>query len=158
MNAVGIDVSKKKSTVSICQPGNVVLLPPRDFRHTLSSINELIETISNLDGETKVCMEHTGRYYEPIAARLSAAGIFVSAVNPKLIRDFGNESLRAPKTDKADSSTAPPAATAARSGSILSTPTGMWTASVGNLSAPSPSITETGAIERGTISALIKPK
>ena len=103
MNAVGIDVSKKKSTVSICQPGNVVLLPPRDFRHTLSSINELIETISNLDGETKVCMEHTGRYYEPIAARLSAAGIFVSAVNPKLIRDFGNESLRAPKTDKADS-------------------------------------------------------
>ena len=103
MNAVGIDVSKKKSTVTIRQPGDLVLLPPKDYRHTQSSINELIATIKGLDGETKVCMEHTGRYYEPIAHWLSAAGIFVSAVNPKLIKDFGDESLRAPKTDKADS-------------------------------------------------------
>ncbi len=103
MNAVGIDVSKKKSTVTIRQPGDVVLMPPRDYRHTWSSINELIATINGLDGETKVCMEHTGRYYEPMASWLTNAGIFVSAVNPKLIRDFGDESLRAPKTDKADS-------------------------------------------------------
>lgn len=103
MNAVGIDVAKKKSTVTIRQPGDIVLLPPRDYRHTQSSINELIATIKGLNGETKVCMEHTGRYYEPMAAWLSAAGIFVSAVNPKLVRDFGDESLRAPKTDKADS-------------------------------------------------------
>ena len=103
MNAVGIDVSKKKSTVTIRQPGDVVLLPPRDYRHTQSSINELIATIKGLDGETKVCLEHTGRYYEPMASWLSSAGIFVSAVNPKLIKDYGNESLRAPKTDKADS-------------------------------------------------------
>ena len=103
MNAVGIDVSKKKSIVTIRLPGDVVLLPPRDYRHTQSSIRELIAIIKGLDGETKVCMEHTGRYYEPMAHWLSAAGIFVSAVNPKLIRDFGDESLRAPKTDKADS-------------------------------------------------------
>ena len=103
MNAVGIDVSKKKSTVTIRQPGDIVLLPPRDYRHTQSSINELIATIKGLDGETKVCMEHTGRYYEPMASWLTNAGIFVSAVNPKLIRDYGDESLRAPKTDKADS-------------------------------------------------------
>ena len=103
MNAVGIDVSKKKSTVTIRQPGDLVLLPPRDYRHTQSSINELIATIKGLDGETKVCMEHTGRYYEPMASWLTNAGIFVSAVNPKLIRDYGDESLRAPKTDKADS-------------------------------------------------------
>ena len=103
MNAVGIDVSKKKSTVTIRQSGDLVLLPPRDYRHTQSSINELIATIKGLDGETKVCMEHTGRYYEPMASWLTNAGIFVSAVNPKLIKDFGDESLRAPKTDKADS-------------------------------------------------------
>ena len=48
-------------------------------------------------------MEHTGRYYEPVATWLSDAGIFVSAVNPVLIKDFGDDSLRAPKTDKADS-------------------------------------------------------
>ena len=102
MNAVGIDVSKGKSTVTIRQPGDVVVLPPRDFRHTQSSINELIATIKGLGGETKVCMEHTGKYYEPMASWLSAAGIFVSAVNPMLIKDFGSESIRTPKTDKAD--------------------------------------------------------
>ena len=71
--------------------------------HTQSAINDLIGLIRKLDGETKVCMEHTGRYYEPIATWLSDTGIFVSAVNPILIRDFGDDSLRTPKTDKADS-------------------------------------------------------
>ena len=103
MNAVGIDVSKGKSTVTIRRPGDVVLMPPRDIPHTQSAITALIHQIKALDGETKVCMEHTGRYYEPVAAWLSDAGIFVSAVNPILIRDFGDDSLRNPKTDKADS-------------------------------------------------------
>lgn len=103
MNAVGIDVSKGKSTVTIRRPGDVILMPPCDIPHTQSAINALIERIRSLDGETKVCMEHTGRYYEPIATWLSDAGIFVSAVNPILIKDFGDDSLRTPKTDKADS-------------------------------------------------------
>lgn len=103
MNAVGIDVSKGKSTVTIHRPGDVVIMPPRDVPHTQSAINELISQIKGLDGETKACMEHTGRYYEPVAMWLSDAGIFVSAVNPILVRDFGDDSLHAPKTDKADS-------------------------------------------------------
>lgn len=50
-------------------------------------------------------MEHTGRYYEPVARQLSNAGLFVSAVNPKLISDYQDEdnSLRKVKSDKADS-------------------------------------------------------
>ena len=103
MNAVGIDVSKGKSTVTIRRPGDVVVMPPCDIPHTQSAINCLIEQLQSLDGETKVCMEHTGRYYEPVATWLSDAGIFVSAVNPILIRDFADDSLRTPKTDKADS-------------------------------------------------------
>ena len=103
MNAVGIDVSKGKSTVTIRRPGDLVLMPPCDIPHTQSAINDLIDLIRGLDGDTKVCMEHTGRYYEPVATWLSDAGIFVSAVNPMLIRDFGDDSLRSPKTDKADS-------------------------------------------------------
>ena len=103
MNAVGIDVSKGKSTVTIRRPGDIVLMPPCDIPHTQSAINDLIERIRGLDGDTKVCMEHTGRYYEPVATWLSDAGIFVSAVNPILIKDFGDDSLRSPKTDKADS-------------------------------------------------------
>ena len=103
MNAVGIDVSKGKSTVTIRRPGDVILMPPRDIPHTQSAITELISQIKDLEGETKVCMEHTGRYYEPVATWLSDADIFVSAVNPILIKNFGDDSLRAPKTDKADS-------------------------------------------------------
>ena len=37
-----------------------------------------------------------------MASWLSDAGIFVSAVNPILVKEFGDDSLRAPKTDKAD--------------------------------------------------------
>ena len=103
MNAVGIDVSKGKSTVTIRRPGDIVVMSPRDIPHTQSAINDLIAQIKELDGDTKVCMEHTGRYYEPVATWLSDAGIFVSAVNPMLIKEFGDDSLRSPKTDKADS-------------------------------------------------------
>ena len=39
-------------------------------------------------------MEHTGRYYEALAHQLSAADLFVSAVNPKLVKDFNNDSLQ----------------------------------------------------------------
>ena len=103
INAVGIDVSKRKSTVTIRRPGDDIVLDPVDIPHTRSSIRELIDLINSLDGDTKVCLECTGRYYEPMASTLSNAGIFVSAVNPLLINMFGDESLRAVKTDKADS-------------------------------------------------------
>ena len=45
-------------------------------------------------------MEATGIYYEPIARRLHEHGIFVSVVNPMLISDFGENTLRKAKTDK----------------------------------------------------------
>ena len=50
-------------------------------------------------------MEHTGRYYESIAKVLHEAGLYVSyvsAVSPLLIKEYGNNSLRKVKTDKAD--------------------------------------------------------
>ncbi len=75
MNAVGIDVSKKISTVIIRQPGNVVLMPTRDFRHTQSYINELIAAIQGLKGEMNIRIENTGKCYEPMASWLSMVGI-----------------------------------------------------------------------------------
>lgn len=47
-------------------------------------------------------MEHTGHYYEPVVEILHGSGVYVSAVNPKRIKDYGNSSLRHVKTDKAD--------------------------------------------------------
>ncbi len=103
MNAVGIDVSKGKSMVSVMRPLGEVVARPFAVRHTGSELKELADYLKSLDGETRVVMEHTGRYYEPVAQFLHDAGLYVSAVNPKLIKDYGNNSLRKVKTDKADS-------------------------------------------------------
>ena len=103
MNAVGIDVSKGKSVVAILRPFGEVMYSPFEVRHTYSDIHSLIRLINSMEGESRIVMEHTGRYYEALAHQLSDANLFVSAVNPKLIKDFDNNSLRKVKTDKADS-------------------------------------------------------
>lgn len=103
MNAVGIDISKGKSMIAIIRPFGEIVSSPFEIRHTSNELNELIDHLHSLDGDTRVVMEHTGRYYEPMARWLSNSGLFVSAVNPKLVKDFGNNSLRKVKTDKADS-------------------------------------------------------
>ncbi len=102
MNAVGIDVSKGKSMVAILRPYGEIVVSPFEVKHTASNLNSLVELIKSVDGESRIVMEHTGCYYEPIIRRLSEANLFVSAVNPKLIKDFGDNSLRKVKSDKAD--------------------------------------------------------
>lgn len=100
--AVGIDVSKGKSVVTAMRPFGEVALPPREFLHTSSDLSALSESLSLIEGNTRVILEATGRYHEPVVMSLREAGISVSVVNPKLIKDFGNNSLRKVKTDKAD--------------------------------------------------------
>lgn len=75
---------------------------PYDVLHTGSALKELVVFIKKLHGETRVVMEATGTYYEPIARYLHENGIFVSVVNPILINDFGGNTLRKAKTDRKD--------------------------------------------------------
>ena len=103
MNAVGIDASKGKSMVTILRPFGEIVSSPHEVKHTSDQIDDLIREIRSLEGESRIVMEYTGRYHEPMARWLSDAGLFVSLVNPKLIKDFDNDSLRKVKTDKADS-------------------------------------------------------
>lgn len=102
MNAIGIDVSKGKSTVAVIQPFGVVIAEPFDVSHTESDLKKLATFIKSLSGETKVVMEYTGTYYEPIANALHNAGIFVSVVNPLLIDDYDTNRVRKVKTDRID--------------------------------------------------------
>ena len=102
MNAAGIDVSSRKSTVAVLRPFGEVVKVPFDVTHSAEGLAELARQLKALDGETRVVMEHTGRYYESVANVLHEAGLYVSAVNPLLIREYGGNSLRRVKTDKAD--------------------------------------------------------
>lgn len=103
LNAVGIDVSKGRSTVAVLQPGNITVHKPFNVPHTSSELKKLVQYLLSLDGETKVVMECTGRYHEPILNTLHEAGLFVSAVNPHLIKNFGGNTIRKVKTDPEDS-------------------------------------------------------
>lgn len=102
ITAVGIDVSKAKSTVAARRPGGEVALMPFEVIHDADGLKALVATLNELDGEIKVVMEHTGMYWRPIALALREAGFFVSVVNAILIHDFSDNSLRKVKTDRAD--------------------------------------------------------
>lgn len=102
MNAVGIDISRGKSTVAVLRPFGEVVMLPFEVKHNNAELLALAEQLKSIDGETRVTMEHTGRYYEPVANALHNSGLFVSTVNPLLIKEYGGNSLRKVKTDKAD--------------------------------------------------------
>ena len=65
-------------------------------------MQDLTDYILSLEGDTKAVLECTGHYHEPILRSLSDAGVFVTAVNPHLIKNFGNNSIRKVKSDPAD--------------------------------------------------------
>lgn len=102
MNAAGIDVSSRKSTVAILRPFGEVVELPFEVSHSAEDLSALAQQLKSIEGETRVVMEHTGRYYESIAKVLHEAGLYVSVVNPLLIKEYGANSLRRVKTDKAD--------------------------------------------------------
>jgi transposase len=103
ITCVGIDVSDGHSTVSAYAWGDEMVMKPHDVPHTVGALRKLADEIKQLPGEVRIVMEHTGRCWLPIAQSLRKAGLYVSAVNPKLIKDFGDNKLRGVKTDKADS-------------------------------------------------------
>ena len=102
ITAVGIDVSKSKSTVAVRRPGGEIALRPFEVHHTNSDLKKLTSTLKKLGGDIRIVMEHTSTYWRPIALTLKEAGFFVSVVNAMLIHDFSDNTIRKLKTDRAD--------------------------------------------------------
>jgi len=102
ITAVGIDVSKGKSVVAIRRPGGEVVRLPFEVRHNIPGLKDLVQLLKQTDGDIRIVMEHTGIYWYPVARALNDAGFFVSIVNAMLIHNFGDNSLRKVKTDRAD--------------------------------------------------------
>ena len=102
ITAVGIDVSKSKSTVAVRRPGDEIVLRPFEVHHTNSDLKKLASALKKLGGDIRIVMEHTSTYWRPIALTLKEAGFFVSVVNAMLIHDFSDNTIRKLKTDRAD--------------------------------------------------------
>ena len=84
---------------------------PLDFRADLMAAitvtpmavpQAMAYAIIALGEDTRVIMEATGRYHEPVAAALHEYGIYVCVLNPLFIKQSGGGSIRKVKTDKAD--------------------------------------------------------
>ena len=67
ITAVGIDVSKSKSTVAVRRPGGEIVLRPFEVHHTNSDLKKLASTLKKLGGDIRIVMEHTSTYWRPIA-------------------------------------------------------------------------------------------
>ena len=103
MFAVGVDVSNGKSTIAVLETKTKVVFKPFDVAHTSQGMAALVDKLNCLEGEKRIVMEHTGRYYESVAMYLDNAGFFVCALNPLILREYQDGiTVRNVKTDKAD--------------------------------------------------------
>lgn len=104
MISVGIDVSKGKSTVCIMKPYGEIIRSPYEVAHTNNELKELAVLLLHLDEEVKVVMEVTGTYHLPVLMYLKEKGIFVSVVNPLIMKKYVDScTMRKGKTDRIDS-------------------------------------------------------
>lgn len=101
---IGIDISKGHCTVS-AYAGKNKLKGPRvkNYKHTQTELADLVSYINSLDYETRVVLEDTGVYSLPVVKFLTENGIFVSVVNPVVIKKFNDNRIHDIKTDKIDS-------------------------------------------------------
>lgn len=102
MISVGIDISKGKSMVAAMRPFGEVALTPFEVPHTQIGLERLALKILELGEGTRVVMEATGRYHEPVAAEFHEMGIYVCVLNPIVIKQSGAGSVRKIKSDKKD--------------------------------------------------------
>jgi transposase len=93
---IGIDVSKDRLDVYV-RPSEVSFAAARDGK----GLADLVERLRPLD-PCLVVLEATGGFEQTVAAALVAAGMPLSVVNPRQIRDFARATGQLAKTDALD--------------------------------------------------------
>lgn len=88
MYAIGIDVSKGKSTIAINHNG-ILLEKPFEIKHTDEGLKTLTDKINDFKkGDIKFVMEATGIYHLPILLKLLELQYFVCVENAFLIKKY----------------------------------------------------------------------
>ena len=102
MIAVGIDVSKSKSTVAILDSYGTVLATPFNMAHTQPEMNALVSRLKEFDEPVTILLEYTGHYHYPVLKKLQDEGFSVCVVNPYQMKKYGDMEIHKAKTDKKD--------------------------------------------------------
>jgi len=102
MLAVGVDVSKGKSMVAALTGDGKLVIRPKEFAHNESEMTALIMRLQSYGAEIRIVLEATGHYHFALVKRFQSAGLFVSVVNPFLMKKYLDGSIRKGKTDKKD--------------------------------------------------------
>lgn len=103
MYAVGIDVSKDKSTVAIITTDGKIVEKPFEIIHNQEGINQLIQKVLQYPKEdVRFLMEATSHYHYPVLLSLIENGYWVCVENALVIKKYCDTDLRKAKTDKKD--------------------------------------------------------
>ena len=102
MIAVGIDVSKSKSTIAILNSDGSVLVKPYTMEHTQSDMCALADYLRTFDEPLIILMEYTGHYHYPVLKKLQQEGFPVCVINPYQMKKYGDVEIHKAKTDKKD--------------------------------------------------------
>ena len=102
MIAVGIDISKAKSTVAVIDSDGTVLASPFTMAHTQPEMEAFVSYLKGLGEPTTILMEYTGHYHYPVLKKLQDEGFPVCIVNPYQMKKYGDVEIHKAKTDKKD--------------------------------------------------------
>lgn len=103
MISIGVDISKRKSTIAIINVMGEVLQTPFEIEHSQKGIRELLDLIKDYPKEqVRFIMEATGIYHLGLLNELQEQGYFVHVANPLLIKKYFDAEIRKGKTDRKD--------------------------------------------------------
>ncbi len=102
MIAVGIDVSKSKSTVAILNSDGTTLVKPYTMLHTQADMCALADYLRVFDEPITILMEYTGHYHYPVLKKLQQEGFPVCIINPYQMKKYADVEIHKAKTDKKD--------------------------------------------------------
>lgn len=104
MNYVGIDVSQKELVIVVITQDKAS--PAKHFENTITGHQEIIRLLTQLKGETRICLEATGVYHFDLAVALSrAVDLEVMVITPKAAHNFAQALMKRSKTDSIDADT-----------------------------------------------------
>ena len=88
MIAVGIDVSKSKSTVAILNGDGSIRAKPFDVHHVADELQALVDYIKRTSEPPTILMEPTSHYHYPLLKAFTEAELPVCLINPYQMKKY----------------------------------------------------------------------